>query len=247
MRRRGSSPLSRGIPACVVASDRGGGIIPALAGNTWTAGMTGCGCSDHPRSRGEYLRSVGGSFTKYGSSPLSRGIPSGRGSDMTDRRIIPALAGNTGTCPVQREIRTDHPRSRGEYLVSPPLNISPSGSSPLSRGIPGAAVKPLVRAGIIPALAGNTCGAVFIGTCRWDHPRSRGEYYLPDEFAVFNNGSSPLSRGIPGLRFPGSWASRIIPALAGNTYGGKIEDIYVGDHPRSRGEYSERSFVRRSC
>ena len=53
--KKGSSPLSRGI--LEVDSDRhgGGGIIPALAGNTSRNRKTGPGNTDHPRSRGEYL------------------------------------------------------------------------------------------------------------------------------------------------------------------------------------------------
>ena len=51
---RGSSPLSRGIPAWTVSTSTRSGIIPALAGNTLrTAAVMGPRW-DHPRSRGEY-------------------------------------------------------------------------------------------------------------------------------------------------------------------------------------------------
>ena len=92
---KGSSPLSRGIPASSGASCATPRIIPALAGNTdevrgWMAEL-----EDHPRSRGEYPPSHSPNPAKAGSSPLSRGIPISAPAARASRRIIPALAGNT--------------------------------------------------------------------------------------------------------------------------------------------------------
>ena len=52
---------------------------------------------DHPRSRGEYKRCHRNRVYQNGSSPLSRGIPVNRGKEVVEDRIIPALAGNTGS------------------------------------------------------------------------------------------------------------------------------------------------------
>ena len=52
------------------------------------------------------------------------------------------------------------------------------------------------------------------------------------------NGSSPLSRGIPEAYRPRLNRIRIIPALAGNTYGWQELTCPRWDHPRSRGEYA---------
>ena len=116
----------------------------------------GFACKDHPRSRGEYARSGAPAVDPDGSSPLSRGIPHDPAPDTRSGRIIPALAGNTdrtlghlGYCP-------DHPRSRGEYLEEGQEDCVLTGSSPLSRGIPGVAWQWALRVRIIPALAGNT-------------------------------------------------------------------------------------------
>ena len=71
-----------------------------------------------------------------GSSPLSRGIPYDKRRTMVEGGIIPALAGNTPFPTPLCHPEKDHPRSRGEYLLtllSPPRC---QGSSPLSRGIP---------------------------------------------------------------------------------------------------------------
>ena len=121
------------------------------------------------------------------------------------------------------------------------------GSSPLSRGIPSARRHPRAGTRIIPALAGNThrC-SLWCWVC-WDHPRSRGEYYLPDEFSVFNNGSSPLSRGIRRLGQVSHRHGRIIPALAGNTPYLRSKSGVAKDHPRSRGEYCNRKLHSLEC
>ena len=74
-----------------------------------------------------------------------------------------------------------------------------------------------LRGRIIPALAGNT--------------------HLLVEFQHTINGSSPLSRGIPGRDETVLAAPRIIPALAGNTAFRTCRDERPRDHPRSRGEY----------
>ena len=50
-------------------------------------------------------------------------------------------------------------------------------------------------------------------------------------------GSSPLSRGIPGVAAHPLHPRRIIPALAGNTCSRNRADMRRKDHPRSRGEY----------
>ena len=131
----GSSPLSRGIlPGKIIAAiaDR---IIPALAGNTSHQQTRRSGQPDHPRSRGEYGHAPDNVGGVQGSSPLSRGIRNPVAWRGRDRRIIPALAGNTysqyqstpglgiipalagntraGAAPAAP--RQDHPRSRGEY------------------------------------------------------------------------------------------------------------------------------------
>ena len=73
------------------------GIIPALAGNTATQVAYIIAPLDHPRSRGEYLSVSDVTQSEKGSSPLSRGIRSSTLLRSFKVRIIPALAGNTGS------------------------------------------------------------------------------------------------------------------------------------------------------
>ena len=93
-------------------------IIPALAGNTVDVYLPfGCG-GDHPRSRGEYTPDIIVCYRGAGSSPLSRGILANARKMHLRHRIIPALAGNTRGRYWPAGRRSDHPRSRGEYLVA---------------------------------------------------------------------------------------------------------------------------------
>ena len=152
----GSSPLSRGIRIGMRIGDRSMRIIPALAGNTSSGFSRAPLKPDHPRSRGEYCQVWTGPNPGLGSSPLSRGIPCGGRHSTPTAGIIPALAGNTCSCSATSPITSDHPRSRGEYLLVVEEPEPPIGSSPLSRGIPLQARQPGANRRIIPALAGNT-------------------------------------------------------------------------------------------
>ena len=175
-----------------------------------------------------------------GSSPLSRGIQVAADVDLVGDRIIPALAGNTGCLDAAAQWHGDHPRSRGEYSISPALISSATGSSPLSRGIHGSTFLFWAGVGIIPALAGNTSPSQMVPIWTGDHPRSRGEYRPLRQGAGRHRGSSPLSRGIPGRGGGGGIPARIIPALAGNTPSARPTREVSPDHPRSRGEYALR-------
>ena len=191
---------------------------------------------DHPRSRGEYKRLDCIFIQKVGSSPLSRGIPSQIGQVITCPGIIPALAGNTPRCRDGQIPRSDHPRSRGEYGWGAAPAAPPPGSSPLSRGILIDEYDRLFRIRIIPALAGNTPPAHLKTHRMGDHPRSRGEYVPTLREKTATDGSSPLSRGIPGRCPLRCVRPGIIPALAGNTTDDDSpEALSVGSSPLSRG------------
>ena len=92
---KGSSPLSRGIRAAAGVSGPVGGIIPALAGNTWVMSVHVRRAWDHPRSRGEYVATELEKTNELGSSPLSRGIRVQR-----EKRTL-----RRGSSPLSRGIR----------------------------------------------------------------------------------------------------------------------------------------------
>ena len=174
----------------------------------------------------------------YGSSPLSRGIPWHLTRDQRERRIIPALAGNT--CGLRQPLSRlrDHPRSRGEYSDISDFAVPRSGSSPLSRGILRRRPNRHPQGRIIPALAGNTSNRRRHCPDGKDHPRSRGEYHSNMNNLNCSFGSSPLSRGIPDAGYELHLQTGIIPALAGNTKRHTASTRAGWDHPRSRGEYT---------
>ena len=92
-----------------------------------------------------------------------------------------------------------------------------------------------------------------------DHPRTRGVYGNEIEAATRAAGSSPHTRGLPGVLRDAHDGTRIIPAHAGFTprpgrgraaagiipaHAGFTADVrewesFVRDHPRTRGVYAE--------
>ena len=172
------------------------GIIPARAGFTRRPRPPHGPGSDHPRSRGVYSTGPSRTRGRTGSSPLARGLRSGRLPSSGASRIIPARAGFTSKCGAPAPQSADHPRSRGVYGGDRGANFAAFGSSPLARGLPQFLRDGVRRLRIIPARAGFTltCSPRRINSP--DHPRSRGVYFhsvsAPDLIA----GSSPLARGL---------------------------------------------------
>ena len=233
----GSSPLTRGAPEEQIRAGWASGLIPAHAGSTTTTGRRRASERAHPRSRGEHNHYTAPEGRKEGSSPLTRGahpvtIPAG-GSGL-----IPAHAGSTeqGNCVGVRH--RAHPRSRGEHSDRLTVRGTLSGSSPLTRGALGMAVPVFVWRGLIPAHAGSTFLPALLGPAGWAHPRSRGEHWLRPLFKVWEEGSSPLTRGALVVNDLRGTVIGLIPAHAGST-----DDVYSRAspdraHPRSRGEHS---------
>ena len=175
-RDTGSSPLARGLH--LHAQDHRGhpGIIPARAG------FTRCGVPpsprrrDHPRSRGVYVLPQIRLTAPSGSSPLARGLPDTQQGVVARTRIIPARAGFTwrrGWTPTPWR---DHPRSRGVYTTGTRGPATPTGSSPLARGLQRIIAEMQAQGRIIPARAGFTLKRDVILIDAKDHPRSRGVY-----------------------------------------------------------------------
>ena len=96
------------------------------------------------------------STTPSGSSPLARGLQPVAPDDGPVLRIIPARAGFTDSPARHGFAKTDHPRSRGVYMITY-LNLTP-------------------HPRIIPARAGFTTGSSSWASWSPDHPRSRGVY-----------------------------------------------------------------------
>ena len=196
-RRRGSSPLARGLLSGLICIIIRTGIIPARAGFTHGHLARDAAVRDHPRSRGVYTCLLRVSGSGGGSSPLARGLlPQDLREDLP-RGIIPARAGFTTSLLSAPPCCRDHPRSRGVYSQTPIRTSCKPGSSPLARGLRMVRKGGRRRGGIIPARAGFTCAASTTMTSSTDHPRSRGVYGCLTLCGISRLGSSPLARGLP--------------------------------------------------
>ena len=155
-----------------------------------------------------------------GSSPLTRGKPSGV---ITPFGLLVA-----------------HPRSRGENGCPDRDNPSIRGSSPLTRGKLEVEVLRGVQLGLIPAHAGKTRPAILYPSWKKAHPRSRGENPHRAVALTRNRGSSPLTRGKQQGRRRHRHLAGLIPARAGKTPRRSVSGRATVAHPRSRGENHRR-------
>ena len=174
---RGSSPHTRGAPRMHDADLRQARIIPAYAGSTRLIRRVVSAPRDHPRIRGEHSIAARTVSRSWGSSPHTRGARGQALRRLGPRRIIPAYAGSTPAGPARGSRSPDHPRIRGEHLVTRDQTLVVGGSSPHTRG-----ARPLRQPGI---------------GSRRDHPRIRGEHCSLAIGIIAAKGSSPHTRGAP--------------------------------------------------
>ena len=99
-----------------------------------------------------------------------------RGSSSATTRIIPAYAGSTRMSPIATSGWRDHPRIRGEHLVTCISDAKRAGSSPHTRGALPSKTSACWLARIIPAYAGSTMASYRLDLMTQDHPRIRGEH-----------------------------------------------------------------------
>ena len=95
VRRRGSSPLTRGKQPSWTSTSCCWGLIPAHAGKTSSASTCSTNPGAHPRSRGENSYPRRRSGQAGGSSPLTRGKHRQSSHRCRGRGLIPAHAGKT--------------------------------------------------------------------------------------------------------------------------------------------------------
>ena len=171
-----------------------------------------------------------------GSSPRMRGTQSRCRPCMRRTGIIPAYAGNTrGGSNATADIR-DHPRVCGEHTSRNSSRRRMTGSSPRMRGTRHRRSVRSLRAGIIPAYAGNTGWYVSRYAARRDHPRVCGEHeplLLPKLRTL---GSSPRMRGTPVAKGPAMVMPRDHPRVCGEHILSFVKSFsWLGSSPRMRG------------
>ena len=172
----GSSPHARGLPLASSCRILMMGIIPARAGFTTSAPLTGVSGSDHPRTRGVYDVGAPHRRERVGSSPHARGLQDEFVVVVGEGRIIPARAGFTTWGQRKTQRHGDHPRTRGVYHVAVYRPTRFVGSSPHARGLQGVDLRQTAEERIIPARAGFTPCRSELSRYSTDHPRTRGVY-----------------------------------------------------------------------
>ena len=156
----------------------------------------------------------------------------GRGSV----RITPAHAGKR-KIGISEEVREgDHPRTRGEKLLSKLFGTRISGSPPHTRGKDFLLCAPAHTSRITPAHAGKRRGSPPGWLGSGDHPRTRGEKRFICTSSNTQMGSPPHTRGKDGGLPPGRVGLGITPAHAGKRAGTWRVQYSDKDHPRTRGE-----------
>ena len=132
--QRGSSPLTRGTPACKRSITLVKRFIPAYAGNSVEETDDHLDQAVHPRLRGELVQRTTTKCVRFGSSPLTRGTLIKEHAVLAHGRFIPAYAGNSLMLLIMVMVLLVHPRLRGElYPSNQPMPFK-YGSSPLTRG-----------------------------------------------------------------------------------------------------------------
>ena len=215
--RSGSSPLTRGKRSCRALRTRPVRLIPAHAGKTSRGVAASRGPSAHPRSRGENIPRPIRARQPRGSSPLTRGKPRFGGDESVSRGLIPAHAGKTVDPCACGGVDEAHPRSRGENRDQLSVEGGGLGSSPLTRGKPGACPNCSPAGRLIPAHAGKTLCRTRPAKPAAAHPRSRGENSTSSTSSLTLHGSSPLTRGKPHRTVGRPGPPGLIPAHAGKT------------------------------
>ena len=192
---------------------------------------------DHPRLRGEHSVEKLKSSFDVGSPPPTRGTLKAWYKSSLTSGITPAYAGNTSPCPLYILKLWDHPRLRGEHSAYHHWPSFEIGSPPPTRGTLKSSRHRSISSGITPAYAGNTRQEAKKADEKKDHPRLRGEHFIPSKSTSPIAGSPPPTRGTPSASSLMSFVSRITPAYAGNTWSLLCATVFSQDHPRLRGEH----------
>ncbi len=132
----GLSPLARGARHSQADPATALRFIPAGAGNTPASSVYSARSPVYPRWRGEHEKTEKRQTASQGLSPLARGTLVTEYPQGSQRRFIPAGAGNTENAALIHIAYAVYPRWRGEHINFPPISRAARGLSPLARGTP---------------------------------------------------------------------------------------------------------------
>ena len=231
----GLSPQARGNQGNKGNSPKGGGPIPAGAGEP------------PPHSRPvaigrAYPRRRGGTGPRYrhlgdnrGLSPQARGNRTGWSQIDPGSGPIPAGAGEPSCSPPASAARWAYPRRRGGTHAAKFRIPLLTGLSPQARGNPAARGRAACRWGPIPAGAGEPSPRWSGCTGYSAYPRRRGGTAPARHTAARSVGLSPQARGNHALRDARLSAFGPIPAGAGEPRNIIVPNESRRAYPRRRG------------
>ena len=232
----GSSPRTRGTDVPRYRRVGRGRFIPAHAGNSGCFLRRHRKPPVHPRARGEQRAAALDDGCAGGSSPRTRGTGAVHRPRISQRRFIPAHAGNRRSGSASGGAGSVHPRARGEQSRYQYATALRAGSSPRTRGTVALGLAGGRDDRFIPAHAGNSWARTPAMRSRSVHPRARGEQCPLDCHTPRVPGSSPRTRGTGFARLHQLDLLRFIPAHAGNSRKAFKTRPPKSVHPRARGE-----------
>jgi len=152
-----------------------------------------------------------------GSSPYTRGTLAANETLIFCPRFIPIHTGNSPAHPRDSITQTVHPHTHGElYTMTPYSDIAP-GSSPYTRGTLSLGMFQSVCNRFIPIHTGNSKQTSSQNSNPTVHPHTHGELTGRENGPDSSIGSSPYTRGTPGLSEEAYSVQRFIPIHTGNS------------------------------
>ena len=213
--RRGLSPRMRGNPW--LGNNRKPRVrsIPAYAGEPAGSFRTAGSARVYPRVCGGTDSDFGRTRPAAGLSPRMRGNPSWLLRVLSDRRSIPAYAGEPSGCGMRASRWTVYPRVCGGTPAAQYSGNTAPRLSPRMRGNHVAATTSPTKSGSIPAYAGEPGGGVVSGPLSGVYPRVCGGTSQTEPPPPTAGGLSPRMRGNQ-FSVPANGADEgSIPAYAG--------------------------------
>ena len=228
----GLSPRVRGKPVSGLGAQRGGGSIPACAGEAYPRGHQHNGRRVYPRVCGGSTPAQVMGKLPAGLSPRVRGKPPVTGQAQAEIRSIPACAGEAGAMAARGASGWVYPRVCGGSTPVDTGYLQRSGLSPRVRGKLGDVPPLFPNPRSIPACAGEARQSAQQTSKEAVYPRVCGGSWVCADLFQAVRGLSPRVRGKPGRVVQHQSGGGSIPACAGEAKLPKAADADRGVYPR---------------
>jgi len=224
-----------GTTSVLLAGTRARGPSPRGRGNPSRMTPADCSAEGHPRVGGGTGEGERYAPTPGGPSPRGRGNPIRRHKRSCRDRAIPAWAGEPLRRGADARHYGGHPRVGGGTCTTRSRLARLFGPSPRGRGNQDVRASRRRKPGAIPAWAGEPMRSLPKARASGGHPRVGGGTDGGTAFPVTPAGPSPRGRGNLRRVAAGLWATRAIPAWAGEPPVRAPYRTLLEGHPRVGG------------